>query len=49
MKRGRSINTIEQRVRNVAIEQLAADLPNLVRLRSGAFPDDVAIIACRLG
>ena len=44
-----SLESIEQRVRNVAIEQLAADLPNLVRLRSGAFPDDVAIIACRLG
>jgi PPM family protein phosphatase len=44
-----SLELIEQRVRATAIEELAADLPNLVRLRSGAFPDDVAVITCRLG
>jgi PPM family protein phosphatase len=39
-----SLELIEQRVRSAGLADLAAHLAELVRLRSGAFPDDVAIV-----
>ena len=39
---------IEQRVRAGNPEHLAAELAELVRLCSGAFPDDIAIATCRI-
>lgn len=43
-----SLELIEQKVSAVAAENLATELATLVRLRSGAFPDDIAIATCRL-
>jgi serine/threonine protein phosphatase PrpC len=43
-----SLELIEQKVGSVAAENLATELASLVRLRSGAFPDDIAIATCRL-
>jgi serine/threonine protein phosphatase PrpC len=42
-----SLELIELKVRTVGPERLAAELAELVRLRSGAFPDDIAIATCR--
>jgi serine/threonine protein phosphatase PrpC len=44
-----SVEKIEERVRDADAASLAHELSELVRLRSGDFPDDVAIIACRCG
>jgi serine/threonine protein phosphatase PrpC len=43
-----SLESIKQRVRTGNPERLAAELAELVRLRSGVFPDDIAIATCRL-
>jgi serine/threonine protein phosphatase PrpC len=43
-----SLELIEQAVRSGNPEHLASDLASLVRLRSGAFPDDIAIVTCRI-
>jgi len=40
------LELIEEKVRTVSPERLAAELAELVRLRSGAFPDDIAIATC---
>lgn len=39
-----SLEIIEQRMRAALPEKLAAELADLVRLRSGTFPDDIAIV-----
>jgi serine/threonine protein phosphatase PrpC len=41
------LESIEQRVREADPTVLANELCELVRLRSGTFPDDVAVITCR--
>jgi serine/threonine protein phosphatase PrpC len=41
------LELIEQKVRTTKPEQLAAELAELVRLRSGTFPDDISIATCR--
>ena len=41
-----SLEAIEERVRR-GVEALAAQMTELVRLRSGAFSDDVAVLTCR--
>ena len=38
---------IATKVKFVAPEQLAPELANLTRLRSGALADDIAIVTCR--
>jgi serine/threonine protein phosphatase PrpC len=43
-----SLESIEQKLRTAEPERLAAQLADLVRLRSGAFPDDVAIVTCQI-
>jgi len=43
-----SLELIEQTVRAGNPEHLAADLAELVRLRSGAFQDDIAVATCRI-
>jgi serine/threonine protein phosphatase PrpC len=43
-----SVQLIGQSVRTGDSALLAGELGNLVRLRSGAFPDDVAIATCRI-
>lgn len=43
-----SLELIEQNVKTVTHGELAKELGNLVRLRSGAFPDDIAIVSCRI-
>jgi hypothetical protein len=43
-----SIESIERRILETDSTRLAAELSELVRLRSGAFPDDVAIATCHL-
>jgi serine/threonine protein phosphatase PrpC len=43
-----SLESIERRVGETDPAKLATELPQLVRLRSGGFPDDVAIATCRL-
>ena len=43
-----SLELIEEKVRMGKREQLAAELGELVRLRSGTFPDDVSIATCRI-
>jgi serine/threonine protein phosphatase PrpC len=43
-----SLELIEQKLPTVSPERLAVELAELVRLRSGAFPDDVAIATCRI-
>ena len=42
------LELIEQKVRTASPERLASELAGLVRLRSGAFPDDLAIAVCRI-
>jgi serine/threonine protein phosphatase PrpC len=42
-----SLELIEQKVRTENPTRLAESLGNLVRLRSGSMPDDVAIATCR--
>ena len=42
------IESIEQRAREADPGSLAENLCDLVRLRSGGFPDDVAIVTCRV-
>lgn len=41
-----SLELIEQKARTGKPESLAGELAELVRLRSGAFPDDIAVAAC---
>jgi len=41
-----NLDLIEQRVRNSPADVLASQLAELARLRSGGFPDDIAIITC---
>ena len=41
-----ALERIEQCVRHAEACNLAAELSELVRLRSGAFPDDAAIVTC---
>ena len=41
------LESIEQRVREADASSLADELSHLVRLSSGGFPDDVAIMTCR--
>lgn len=43
-----SLELIEQRAKTGRAENLASELAALVRLRSGAFPDDIAIATCRI-
>jgi serine/threonine protein phosphatase PrpC len=43
-----SLDLIEQKMRMGNPERLAGELGELVRLRSGAFPDDVSIATCRI-
>lgn len=43
-----SLESIEKRVRTGKPDRLAAELAELVRLRSGAFPDDIAIATCQI-
>ena len=43
-----SLEAIEQKLKTADPERLAAELADLVRLRSGAFPDDVAIVTCQI-
>ena len=40
------LELIEEKVRTVSPGRLAAELAELVRLRCGAFPDDIAIATC---
>ena len=43
-----SLELIEQRVMTGNPRNLAEELADLVRLNSGAFPDDIAIVTCRI-
>lgn len=43
-----SLEAIENKLNTAQPEGLAAELADLVRLRSGAFPDDVAIVTCQI-
>jgi len=43
-----SLELIEQKVRTGNAESLAKELADLVRLRSGTFPDDIAVATCRV-
>ncbi len=43
-----SLERIQQQVCSAAGADLATQLAELVRLRSGAFPDDVAVVTCRI-
>jgi len=43
-----SLELIEQKVRTGNAESLAKELAGLVRLRSGTFPDDIAVATCRI-
>ena len=43
-----SLELIDRAVRTVDPEQLATELARLVRLRSGNFPDDIAITTCQI-
>jgi PPM family protein phosphatase len=44
-----SLELIEKKAKTGRPENLAEELADLARLRSGAFPDDIAIVTCRLG
>ena len=39
---------LAEKIKSVAPENLASELVNLPRLRSGALPDDIAVVTCRL-
>jgi PPM family protein phosphatase len=43
-----SLESIEQKARTGIPDRLAKELADLVRLRSGALPDDIAIATCRI-
>jgi hypothetical protein len=43
-----SLEKIAEKVRAVAPESLAQDLAELVRLKSGAYPDDVAVATAHI-
>lgn len=43
-----SLDLIEEKARTGNPENLAWELAELVRLRSGAFPDDIAVATCRI-
>jgi hypothetical protein len=43
-----NLELIEQTARTIKPERLAPELSGLVRLRSGGFPDDLAIATCQI-